>query len=297
MSVHVFLILGLGGMTGILSGMFGVGGGFLMTPLLIFIGVPPTVAVATSANQIVAASVSGFSTHWKLKNVDFKMGNLLLLGGLFGSTLGIWLFNWLKGLGQIDLVISLSYVLFLGGIGSLMAIESSRAILKIRKPVSSKQQSKLYLLAHRLPFRTRFTRSKLHISAILPITLGLLVGALVSIMGIGGGFFMLPAMIYLLGMPTAVVIGTSLYQIIFITANVTILHAISTQTVDIILALLLLVGSVIGAQFGTRLGAKLPAEQLRGLLAATVLAVALKLAYGLFVTPQDVYSISVEKVR
>lgn len=294
MSVHVLLILGLGSITGILSGMFGVGGGFLMTPLLIFIGIPPTVAVATSTNQIVAASVSGFLSHWRRMNVDFRMGNLLLLGGLVGSTLGIALFNWLKSLGQIDLVISLSYVVFLGAIGVLMAIESSRAILKIRKP-SKMTHGKFYYMVQRLPLKMRFTRSKLHISALLPITIGFIVGILVSLMGIGGGFFMIPAMIYVLGMPTAVVVGTSLYQIIFITANVTILHAVSTHTVDIILALLLLAGSVVGAQIGTRLGAKMPAEHLRGLLALIVIGVALRLAFGLFVTPQDVYSLTAEK--
>jgi len=293
MSVHVLLILGLGGITGVLSGMFGVGGGFLMTPLLIFIGIPPTVAVATSTNQIVAASVSGFLSHWKRQNVDFRMGNLLLLGGLIGSTLGIGLFNWLKTLGQIDLVISLSYVVFLGIIGVLMAIESSRAIMKIRKPVKL-THGKFYYLAQKLPLKVRFTRSKLFISALLPVGIGFIVGILVSLMGIGGGFFMIPAMIYILGMPTAVVIGTSLYQIIFITANVTILHAVTTHTVDIMLALLLLGGSVIGAQIGSRLGAKLPAEQLRGLLALIVILVALRLAFGLFVTPQDVYSLTVE---
>ncbi|MCI5049641.1 MAG: sulfite exporter TauE/SafE family protein [Rickettsiales bacterium] len=296
MSVNVLLILALGGGTGILSGMFGVGGGFLMTPLLIFIGVPPTVAVATSANQIVAASVSGFATHWKRMNVDFKMGNLLLLGGLVGSTLGVQLFNWLKTLGQIDLVISLSYVVFLGAIGGLMAIESGRAIMKLRKPTSSKH-GKLYHLAHSLPLKVRFTQSKLYISAIVPIVIGLVVGVMVSIMGIGGGFFMLPAMIYILGMPTSIVVGTSLYQIIFITANVTLLHSISTQTVDVVLALLLLGGSVVGAQIGSRLGAKLPAEQLRALLAAMVLGVAIKLGYNLFVTPADVYSVIVEETR
>ena len=290
MSVNIFLILGLGTVTGILSGLFGVGGGFLMTPLLIFIGVPPAVSVSTVANQIIASSVSGFLAHWRRNNVDFKMGYYLLGGGLIGSTLGVLLFRWLKQVGYIDLFVSLSYVTFLGAVGAMMAGESIHAILKIPRKISQNPKPPL---ATRLPFKTDFPKSKLHISVIMPAAIGMFVGVMVSLMGIGGGFFLIPAMIYLLGMPTAVVIGTSLFQIIFITANVTLLYAISTQTVDIMLALLLLSGSVVGAQFGSKLGAKLPAEYLRGMLAALVLGVAIKLAFGLFTPPSDVFSVSV----
>jgi len=290
MSVNIFLILGLGGVTGVLSGMFGVGGGFLLTPLLIFIGVPPSVSVATVANQIIASSVSGFVAHWRRENVDFKMGWYLLGGGMVGSSLGVLLFRWLKQLGTIDVVISVVYVTFLGVIGSMMAAEAARSIMKMPKKahVAGKVP-----LAQRLPCKVEFPKSKLHISAIMPIAIGMFVGLMVSIMGIGGGFFLIPAMIYLLGMPTSVVIGTSLFQIIFITANVTMWQAITTQTVDILLAALLLSGSVIGAQFGTRIGSKLPADYLRMLLAVLVLGVAIKLAFGLFTTPDDVFSVSI----
>lgn len=293
MSVHVLLILALGGVTGVLSGMFGVGGGFLTTPFLIFIGVPPTVSVATSANQIVAASISGFLNQWKRQNVDFKMGNYLLFGGLAGSTVGVGLFRLLQTLGQIDLVISLSYVTFLGAIGTLMAIESSRVIFKWKKNAAASAKTPWHERFKHWPLQTEFTRSRIETSLLLPLAIGFLIGIMVSIMGIGGGFFMIPAMIYLLAMPSTVVIGTSLYQIIFITANVTLLHAMTTQTVDLILALLLISGSVVGAQIGSRIGSRLPAEHLRGLMALLVLGVALGLAYGLFVTPADVYSISV----
>ena len=290
MSVNMFLILGLGAITGVLSGMFGVGGGFLMTPLLIFIGVPPAVSVSTVANQIIASSVSGFLAHWRRGNVDFKMGLYLLAGGMTGSTLGVALFRWLRQLGYIDLFISLIYVMFLGIIGAMMAGESLRAILKAPKKLQPDDKP---TLAARLPLKREFPKSKLHISIIMPIGIGFFVGIMVSLMGIGGGFFLIPAMIYLLGMPTGVVIGTSLFQIIFITANVTLLQAITTQTVDVMLALLLLSGSVVGAQFGTRIGAKLPGEYLRAMLAALVLGVAIKLAFGLFTPPADIYSVSV----
>lgn len=287
-SVNVFVLLGLGGVTGILSGLFGIGGGFLMTPLLIFIGVPPSISVATAANQIIASSVSGFIAHWRRDNVDFKMGWFLLAGGIVGSTLGVGLFRWLKSLGQIDLVISLVYVIFLGTVGAMMAGESIRTLMHTNKRSST--PDKQSLLA-RLPLKVHFAHSRITISMLAPIIIGLFVGIMVSLMGIGGGFFLIPAMIYGLGMPTNVVIGTSLFQIIFITANVTFLHAITTQTVDILLAIILLSGSVIGAQVGSRLGAKLPAEHLRALLAALVLGVAVKLAFGLFTPPDNVYTV------
>ncbi|MCD6035747.1 MAG: permease [Rickettsiales bacterium] len=292
MPVNVFLVLLLGGVTGVLSGMFGVGGGFLMTPFLIFIGVPPAIAVSSSANQIIASSFSGFMAHWKRNNVDFRMGIFLLFGGMIGSTLGVGLFALLKSLGQIDLVISLTYVFFLGLIGSLMGIESFKTYMHKRKGISAPAQPKInWFHALPLPWKTDFPRSNLHISRILPLVIGFVTGIMVSIMGIGGGFIMIPAMLYILGMPTSVVIGTSLFQIIFITANVTFLQALNTHTVDIVLALLLLTSSVIGAQFGTRIGVRLSSEHIRGLLALIVLAVALKLALGLFVEPANLYEV------
>ena len=293
MSVNVFLLLGMGGGVGFLSGMFGVGGGFLMTPLLIFIGVPPPVAVGTEANQIVASSVSGVLAHWRRGNVDFKMGGVLLAGGFVGSTLGVFLFKVLRGLGQIDLVISLSYVIFLGIIGTLMLIEGVRTMQRRKTAPTERRKLHQHTWVHGLPLKMRFRRSKLYISAILPFGVGFLVGILAAIMGVGGGFIMVPAMIYLLGMPTSVVVGTSLFQIIFVTANVTFLQAYANQTVDVVLALLLLIGAVIGAQFGARAGARLHGEQLRVLLAIMVLFVCLKLFYDLLVTPVDLYSMGV----
>jgi uncharacterized membrane protein YfcA len=288
-SVNIYLILGMGGVVGFLSGVFGVGGGFLMTPLLIFIGIPPAVAVATEANQIVASSVSGVLAHWKRGNVDFKMGFALLFGGIIGSSLGVGLFSFLRDLGQLDLVIKLSYVVFLGIIGVLMLIESVNTIRRTKKQTPPKLHTHNWM--HGLPFKMRFRRSRLYISALLPISIGLLVGLLAAIMGVGGGFIMVPAMIYLLGMPTVVVVGTSLFQIIFVTANVTVLQAVSTQTVDVVLALLLLTGGVIGAQIGVRVGVRLQGEQLRGLLALMVLGVCVKIGYDLVVTPVDLYTI------
>lgn len=288
-SVNIFLILGMGGGIGFLSGLFGVGGGFLMTPLLIFIGIPPAVAVGTEANQIVASSISGVLAHFKRGNVDVKMGVMLLIGGVIGSTFGVWLFTFLKTLGQIDLVIKLSYVIFLGVIGSLMFIESLNAMRRAKRATPPKHKGHNFL--HALPFKIRFRRSKLYISALLPIGVGIVVGILSAIMGVGGGFVMVPAMIYLLGMPTAVVVGTSLFQIIFVTANVTVLQAVNNYAVDVVLALLLLIGGVIGAQFGARAGAKLKGEQLRGLLALMVLGVCIKIALDLTLTPVDLYAL------
>ncbi len=294
-SLHIAVVIGLGGGVGFLSGLFGVGGGFLMTPLLIFLGVPSAVAVATEANQIVASSVSGVLAHWRRGNVDFKMGGVLLAGGVFGSTLGVFLFALLQKIGQIDLVIKLSYVVFLGIIGGLMLMESIRAILRARQPGAKRGKLHQHNFLHGLPFKMRFRKSKLYISALLPFTLAAFVGILSAIMGVGGGFILVPAMIYVLGMPTSVVVGTSLFQIIFVTANVTILQSVQTQTVDFLLAGLLLLGAVVGAQFGTRVGALLRGEQLRGLLALMVLAVCLKLAFDLVITPSDLYSVEIMK--
>ena len=292
MSVNIFLILGMGGAVGFLSGLFGVGGGFLMTPLLIFIGVPPPVAVGTEANQIVASSVSGVLAHWRRANVDFKMGFVLLLGGFVGSSLGVILFKYLQNQGQLDLVIKLSYVIFLGIIGFLMLWESSRTIIRSRSAAARRGKLHQHNWFHGLPFKMRFRKSKLYISAILPILIGATVGVLSAIMGVGGGFIMVPAMIYLLGMPTSLAIGTSLFQIIFVTANVTFLQALTVQTVDILLAVLLLTGAVIGAQFGSKYSVRMKGEQLRALLALLVLGVCVKMIFDLTVMPADLYSIA-----
>ncbi len=289
-SVNVLVILGLGGAVGFLSGLFGVGGGFLMTPLLMFIGVPPAVAVATGANQIVASSVSGVLAHWRRGNVDVRMGLILLIGGFVGSSIGVWLFTVLRGIGQIDLVIRLSFVIFLGVIGLLMLAESLHALIGRRRGRLAKA-APARGWRDALPLKLRFRRSRLYISALLPLTIGLIVGLLVAIMGVGGGFIMVPAMIYILGMPTAVVIGTSLFQIIFVTANVTMLQAVTNQTVDVVLALLLLLGGVIGAQFGVRAGGLLRGDQLRILLALLVLGVCVRLVYELVAMPSDLYSV------
>ncbi len=289
-SVNAFLLLGLGGMVGVLSGMFGVGGGFLMTPLLFFIGIPPAVAVATEANQIVASSFSGVLAHLKRKTVDLKMGSVLLVGGLIGSALGVQIFNTLKELGQVDLLVRLSYVVFLGIIGSLMFVESLRALRQASSSAGPRKKRK-HGIAHKLPLKVRFRTSGLYISVIPPVLVGVFVGILAAIMGVGGGFVMVPAMIYLLGMPTKVVVGTSLFQIIFVTGFTTMLHATTNFTVDVVLAVLLLVGGVIGAQVGTRLGARLKAEQLRILLALLVLLVCGKLALDLLLQPAELYSV------
>ncbi|MCE8512113.1 sulfite exporter TauE/SafE family protein [Ruegeria pomeroyi] len=290
-SVNAFLLLGLGGMVGILSGMFGVGGGFLMTPLLFFIGIPPAVAVATEANQIVASSFSGVLAHFRRRTVDFRMGTILLIGGLTGAALGVVLFNYLKSLGQVDLLVKLCYVVFLGIIGGLMFIESLNAIRKSRKSGGTVPKRRQRGWIHAMPFKMRFRTSGLYISVIPPVVVGLLVGVLSAIMGVGGGFIMVPAMIYLLGMPTKVVVGTSLFQIIFVTAFTTMLHATTNYTVDVVLAVLLLIGGVIGAQIGTVIGARMKAEQLRILLAGLVLAVCAKLALDLLLMPSELFSL------
>ena len=292
-SVNAFLLLGLGGIVGVLSGMFGVGGGFLMTPLLFFIGIPPAVAVATEANQIVASSFSGVLAHLRRRTVDLRMGTVLLIGGLIGAALGVVIFNYLKALGQVDLLVKLCYVVFLGIVGSLMFVESLNAIRRSKRPGAAPKRKK-HNWIHALPFKMKFRVSGLYISVIPPIVVGITVGILAAIMGVGGGFIMVPAMIYLLGMPTKVVVGTSLFQIIFVTAFTTLLHATTNFTVDIVLAVLLLLGGVIGAQIGIQIGVKMKAEQLRILLAIMVLAVCGKLAFDLLVMPSELYSIGFE---
>lgn len=297
LSMNVFLVIGMGAAVGFLSGMFGVGGGFLMTPLLIFVGVPPTVAVATEANQITAASVSGALAHWRRGGVDFKMGGILIAGGAVGAFIGAQIFAYLRELGQVDLMISLAYVLFLGSVGGLMFVESVQAIIAERRrggapPVRKTSKERHSGWVHALPLKIRFRKSRLYVSVLAPIAIGFVVGILSAIMGVGGGFIMVPAMIYLLGMPTNIVIGTSLFQIIFVTALATVFHSVNTQTVDILLAVLLLTGAVIGAQVGVKVGVKLKGEQLRALLALMVLVVCVKMAVGLVATPEDLYSIT-----
>jgi len=294
-SLNLFVILGLGSGIGLVSGIFGVGGGFLLTPMLMQIGIPPPIAVASAANQVVGASISGCLGHWQRNNVDVKMGLMLLAGGLVGSSLGVFIFRLLRQLGQIDLTVSLCYVILLGTLGSLMLVEGLKTILKSRKGSGhpAGRAIRRHIWMHRLPLKTRFRRSRLYISAWVPIGVGFFVGLLSAIMGVGGGFVIVPAMIYLIGMPTAVVVGTSLFQIMFVSANVTFLQAVTNQTVDAVLATLLLVGGTVGAQVGTRLGAKLRGEQIRVLLALMVLAVSVKVFLDLTVTPEDVYSATV----
>jgi uncharacterized membrane protein YfcA len=292
-SVNAFLLLGLGGIVGFLSGMFGVGGGFLITPLLFFIGVPPAVAVATGANQVVASSVSGVLAQLRRKGVDFQMGTVLLGGGVVGSAIGVWVFSIMTRLGQVDLFVQLSYVLFLGLIGAMMFQESLRSLLRSRQAGGAPiRRAHVHSWVHGLPIKMKFRASGLYISVIPPLLIGAAVGFLAAIMGVGGGFIMVPAMIYLLGMPTKVVIGTSLFQIIFVTAFTTVMHAVTSQTVDMMLALLLILGGVIGAQIGTRVGVRLKAEQLRILLSLLVLTVAIRIAVDLLVTPDELYSVA-----
>ncbi len=292
MSINIFLLLLMGGGVGFLSGMFGVGGGFLMTPLLIFVGIPPAVAVATEANQITAASVSGALAHGRRGGIDFKMGFVLIIGGAVGSYFGAMLFTVLKATGQVDLMISLAYVIFLGAIGGMMFVESVHSILRARRGDKPRVGRRRRTWIDALPFKVRFRTSKMYISILLPLIIGGFVGVLAAIMGVGGGFIMVPAMIYLLHMPIKVVIGTSLFQITFVTASVTFLHSVNTQTVDVVLALILLIGAVVGAQIGARFGLKLKGEQLRILLAILVLAVCTKMAVDLVSEPDELYSVT-----
>ncbi|MBK0399318.1 sulfite exporter TauE/SafE family protein [Limibaculum sp. M0105] len=289
-SVNVFVLLGLGGGVGVLSGLFGVGGGFLITPLLIFVGIPPAVAVATGTNQVAAASFSGVLTHWRRRTVDLKMGLVLLGGGLVGSAIGVQLFAWLRRLGQVEIFVSLCYVVFLGVVGALMLAESVRARRRTRRGTARRVRRHHWV--HGLPFKMRFRQSNLYISAIPPVVVGMLVGVLAAIMGVGGGFIMVPAMIYILGMATSVVVGTSLFQILFVAAFTTMMHAILNQTVDALLAIVLIVGGVLGAQVGARLSPRLRAEELRIALSVLVLLVCLKLAFDLVQRPAELYNLS-----
>ncbi|MDX5366660.1 MAG: sulfite exporter TauE/SafE family protein [Alphaproteobacteria bacterium] len=289
--VSILTILAMGAAVGFLSGMFGIGGGFLMTPLLIFLGIPPAVAVGTQATQIVASSVTGALAHFARKSIDFKMGTVLLAGGVVGSFTGIYIFKLLTAIGQIDLAISVVYVGFLSVIGAMMMVESVQAIRAARGGAVSTRRGGHHSWIHGLPFKVRFRRSKLYISVIPPVLVGFFVGVLSAIMGVGGGFILIPAMIYLLRMPTNVVIGTSFFQIVFVAAVTGILHSVENQAVDIVLGFLLVIGGVIGAQYGVRMAEKMPAEQLRALLAAILLFIGLRLGYDLVVTPDDLYSV------
>ena len=292
-SVNLVVMLGLGVAVGFLSGMFGVGGGFLLTPLLMFSGIPAAIAVASGANQIVATSVSGALAQWRRGNIDLRMGAVLIAGGVAGALIGVLILKVLREAGQAGLIISLTYVALLGVIGALMLAESIRAIRRARagKPATGRKPGQ-HNWIHGLPLKLRFPRSRLYISAIPPLVIGWVAGLLTAFLGVGGGFIMVPAMIYLLRMPTNVVIGTSMFQIIFVTAVVTVLHATLNHTLDVVLALILAAGGVMGGQFGFRAGQKLRGEQLRLLLGAMVLAVALRLLFDLVLKPSELYSIA-----
>lgn len=287
-SVNAPLLVALGAAVGFISGLFGIGGGFLMTPVLVFLGIPPAVAVASEANHVAASSTSSVISYTRRKAVDFRMGGVLAAGGAVGAVLGVEVFRWLRLLGQADLVVSLSYLVFLGVIGGLMLWESLGAILRRRrgdapKPRRDRRPPWLY----GLPFKLRFPRSRLYISVIPPVLLGVFVGILSAIMGVGGGFILVPAMVYVLRMPAGVVVGTSLFQIIITTSLTSLLQAGRNQTVDIVLATLLLIGGVLGAQVGARASYRFRAEELRALLALIVLVVGLQMGLGLFVPPED----------
>jgi len=292
-SINILLPIGLGLAVGLLSGLFGVGGGFLMTPLLIMMGIPPTVAAATDSNQIVAASTSGTYAHWKLGNVDFKMGIYLLIGGFTGGLLGVQVIKILRAMGNADFVIKMTYVLMLGGVGSYMFIESLQAMKKAKKPVAEdapKKESGMQKFMASLPLQTRFEKSGVTHSALVPVVVGSFVGILAALMGVGGGFLMVPVMVYMLRMPMHVVVGTSLFQILFTCIEVTFLQSYTNHTVDFTLAILLLLGSTIGAQVGTIFGRKLKGEQLKIMLALIVLVVTVKIVLDLTLTPSILLS-------
>jgi uncharacterized membrane protein YfcA len=286
LSVNLFTIIALGGVAGTLAGLFGIGGGFLLTPMLIFMGVPPQVAVATSANQIIASSFSGFLSHRRNQRVDLSLGNFLVLGGLIGSIAGILAFRALQKTGQVDLVITILYTMFLLFISSMML----REYINYGKPPARSKAGRSSAFAH-WPVQIFFSKSEIRHSIFLPIIIGISTGLLVALMGIGGGFIMIPAMLYVLKMPSELTVGTSLYHMMFTTIFVTILHSLSTNTVDIVLAALLVIGSSIGSQLGVRISKKIHTRHLRLVLAAMLLFLALRLAYGMFITPADIYTL------
>jgi uncharacterized membrane protein YfcA len=292
-SVNILLVFGMGGLVGLLSGIFGVGGGFLMTPLLIMIGIPPTVAAASDSNQIVGASTSGTIAHFRMGNVDIKMGLLLLIGGVLGGTVGVQIIKILNRMGNADFLISITYVLMLGIIGIYMFQESLQALRHVHKqaaPVASGKPSAYAMIVQKLPWQMMFEKSGVRLSILMPLILGVFVGVLSAIMGVGGGFIMVPVMVYLLRMPMHVVVGTSLFQILFTCVNVTIMQAYTNHTVDFVLALILLLGSTIGAQFGVSISKRLKADQLKILLASLVLVVMVKMLLDLLLTPNILLS-------
>jgi uncharacterized protein len=300
MSINFFLILGIGGVVGFLSGLFGVGGGFLLTPLMMMIGIPPAVAAASDSNQIVAAASSGAFAHWRLGNVDFKMGLVILAGGIFGGTVGVQLVKILRAMGNFEFVMTVTYVLMLGLVGGAMFVESWRTIRRSKSATAETapapvKESGLTRLFNKMPLKMNFHRSGLNTSAIFPFTIGTIVGIMAAILGVGGGFIMVPAMIYIIGMPTIAAIGTDLFQIVLTSANVTLQQAIVNHTVDLLLALILLAGSTIGAQFGAVAGKRLKGEQIRILLAIIVLALTVKLFLDLVLTPSDLVSLAPAK--
>lgn len=292
LSVNGLVIVGLGVLTGILSGLFGVGGGFLTTPLLIFYGVPPTVAAASAATQITGASVSGVLAHGRRSGVDYRMGTVMVGGGIIGAGIGALLFRFFQSIGQIDTVINVLYVFLLGGVGSLMAREAWQSV---RPPEGGETKPAMKRRHHRLiaalPLRWRFYGSGLYIYPIAPLLLGVVVGTLTMLMGVGGGFILVPAMLYILGMSASVVVGTSLYNILFVTMVTTMMHALTTHAVDVVLVALLLFGSVTGAQLGTQVAQKFKPEYLRLALAAIVLLIAALMFFGLFVRPEEIYTV------
>ncbi|HTU09430.1 MAG TPA: sulfite exporter TauE/SafE family protein [Allosphingosinicella sp.] len=296
LSVNALVIIGLGGLVGLLTGMVGVGGGFLTTPILIFYGIPPAVAVASSTTQIIGTSVSGVLTHRRRRGVDVQMGAVMIAGGTLGSVLGGFLFHLLQSLGQIDTVISILYVVLLSSIGLLMAKEAAGSLGLWKRSTEGRERSRRRHnpIIAALPFRWRFYRSGLYISPLAPLGLGFLSGMLTVLLGVGGGFIMVPAMIYLLGMSAQVVVGTSLLQILFVTTVTTIVHATTTRSVDIVLAGLLLIGSVIGAQYGVRFAQKMKPELLRMILAIIVLAVAFRMGLQLTYRPEEIYTVQVQ---
>ncbi|MCB2015050.1 MAG: sulfite exporter TauE/SafE family protein [Sphingobium sp.] len=293
--VNIVVIIGLGGVVGLLSGMFGVGGGFLTTPLLIFYGIPPTVAAASAATQVTGASVSGVISHLSRDTVDIRMGAVMVAGGVVGAIIGAGLFSLLQAIGQIDTVIGILYVLMLGGIGGLMAWESVQSLVAMKtgaRPAARKRRH--HPLVAALPLRWRFYKSGLYISPLAPLLLGMVTGILTMLLGVGGGFIMVPAMLYLLGMGTQVVVGTSLFQILFVTMATTFVHSLTTKAVDLVLAMLLLIGSVTGAQIGTRISRKVQPEYLRIVLSFIVLVVAIRMALGLGWQPDEIYTLELQ---
>ena len=298
--VNVILILILGLATGFLAGMFGIGGGFLATPLLMFIGIPPAIAVSTSTNQIIASSVSGLLAHLRKGNVDIKMGLFLVIGGFIGSTLGVSIFKILQKTGNIDLVVALVYVLFLGSISITMLTDSVKTLIEKKYGVTWEKSESNYLgkfleKIDNLPWQVYFPKSDITVSVAAPIVLSIGIGILVALMGIGGGFLMIPAMIYILRMPSSVVVGTSLFQIVFIASNATFLQAVTNNTVDIVLAFLMIISSSIGAQIGTRTGYKVDADSMRSFLSLLLLGVCVKMLFVLFTEPQSLYVIDILK--